>query len=371
MKIGAAILLIAVSRVFLVESWGFFGEEPQFDASQGKKSPYEILGVDRSATAKDVRKAFLALSKKFHPDVSKEEGAAERYKEINEAYDILSNADKRRAYDEDGFAGVLRMNRGDGADQDYDIHDVFSSFFGFGGGRSGQDSMKAQPLVFPLDLPLEALYLGRDVEVKLRLQRLCKNYDECEVKRPDCADAGVKMVTIQHGPGMYFQQQLRDTSCIARHRGFKPNCKACPNGPTYQEDVVLDLTVEPGFQNGQKIVLHGRGQDMPGLKRGDLVFVINQQHHPIYRREGDDLYRNLDITLKEALLGFKQDIDLFGNSIEVAQAGVTPHDFIIKIEKSGMPRLERGGFGDLYVVIKVTFPKRITDTQAQLLEKAL
>ncbi|KAK1441683.1 DnaJ subfamily member 1/2-like protein [Babesia gibsoni] len=371
MKVGGALLLIALFRALLVESWSFFGDEPRYDPGEGKRCPYEVLGVQKSSSTKDIRKAFLTLSKKYHPDISKEEGAAEKYKEINESYEILSNSEKRKVYDESGYAGLLRLAQGGGADQEYDFGDVFANFFGFGGGRNREDAMTAEPLVYPLELPLEDLYLGRELEVKVFIQRLCKNYDECELQRQDCIDLGVRVVTMQHGPGMFLQQQVRDASCIGRGKAFKTNCKACPNGPTYKEEVTLDVTIIPGYKHGQQIVLKGRGQEKPGLRRGNVVFVIQQGSHPDYRREGDDLYRTLNITLKEALLGFTKEIDLFGTGIKIAQAGVTPHDHIIRVERSGMPRAEEGGFGDLYVVVNVMFPKFLTGTQVALIEQAL
>lgn len=147
--------------------------------------------------------------------------------------------------------------------------------------------------------------------------------------------------------------------------------QGCPNGPTFKEDVRLDVTIEPGSKHGQQIVISGRGQEKPGMKRGHIVFVINQQNHPIFRREGNDLYMTLDITLKQALIGFKKDIDLFGKSIAIAQAGVTPHGHVLKIQNSGMPVTNSGGFGDLYIAINVVFPKNFTNAQIALLEQAL
>lgn len=169
MKLGATLIILAILRASLVHSWSFFGDEPQFDPAAGKKCPYKVLGLERSATQKDVRKTFLQLSKQYHPDVSKEPDAAERYKEINEAYEILNNAGKRKAYDEGGFAALMRFNQAGGAagDEAYDINDIFSSFFGFGGGHHSQESMRAEPLVYPIEMPLEALYLGRELELMI------------------------------------------------------------------------------------------------------------------------------------------------------------------------------------------------------------
>ncbi|GFE52608.1 dnaJ domain containing protein [Babesia ovis] len=370
MKIRASVILLASTTFISTNAWNIFGDEPQVDPFAGKKCPYDVLGVSKSATSKDIRRTFLQLSKKYHPDVSKEQDAADKYKEINEAYEILNNAEKRKAYDEGGFPALMRLSQGGGEDE-YDINDIFSNFFGFGGGRSREEAMRAEPLVYPVSLPLDVLYHGRDVGIKVQVTRLCKNYDECEVKRPDCQGHEIRIVTRQHSPGMFLQQQIRDPTCVGRNKGWKPNCKACPDGPTYLEEVSLDLTIEPGAKNGQQIVMEGRGQEKPGLHRGHIIFIIEQTPHHVYTREGNDLHRTLDITLKEALLGFTKTIDLFGESIKVAQSGVTPHDNIIKLDQKGMPINDNGAYGDMYISIKVTFPKKLSDAQITLLEQAL
>ncbi|CDR96116.1 DnaJ domain containing protein, putative [Babesia bigemina] len=371
MKLRGIIGLVAILGIAHAQAWGFFGEEPEEDLFADKKCPYEVLGVKKSATASEIKRTFRQLSKKYHPDVSKEPDAAERYKEINEAYDILNNADKRKAYDEGGFAGLMRQSQSGGNDDGYDINDIFSNIFGFGGGRRRDEEMRAEALVYPLSIPLDVLYHGRDLTIKIQVNRLCPEYDECKVNRKDCQAAGVRLVTMQHGPGMFMQQQVRDHTCIGRHEGWKTSCSACPNGPTYVEDVNLELTIEPGAKQGQQIVMEGRGQERPGMKRGHVVFVIEEKPHQIYRREGNDLHRTMDITLKEALLGFDKTIDLFGESIEVAESGVTPHNHVIKIDQKGMPSDERGGFGDMYVSIRVIFPRRLSAEQIALIERAL
>ncbi|EDO05190.1 DnaJ domain containing protein [Babesia bovis T2Bo] len=371
MKFHASVLLLASTTFIGTNAWNIFGDEPQVDPFADKKCPYAVLGVNKTASAKEIRRTFLQLSKKYHPDVSKEEGAADKYKEINEAYEILNNADRRRAYDEGGFPALMRLAQGGGEDEGYDINDIFSNFFGFGGARQREEAMRAEPLVYPISLPMDILYHGREVGIKVQVTRLCKNYDDCEIRRPDCQGHEIRIVTRQHAPGMFLQQQIRDPTCVGRNKGWKPNCRACPEGPTYMEDLNLDITIEPGAKHGQQIIIEGRGQERPGLHRGHIIFTIEQKPHHIYRREGNDLYRTLDITLKEALLGFSKTIDLFGESIQVAQSGVTPHNDVIKIDQKGMPINDNGAFGDMYISINVIFPKALSDGQIALLEQAL
>lgn len=198
-------------------------QAPQEETHDDKRCPYEVLGVSKTSTHKEIRKAFLGLSKKYHPDLSTDPDASDKFKEINEAYEILSNNDKREAYDNHGFAGLDRMERMGGMPEEYDMDDIFSNFFS--SGFQGPKEKKAEPLVYPLSVPLDFLYTGKEFELTLELSRLCKNYDECETKRSDCHGPGLKVVTQQRGYGMFIQHQMRDDSCIGRGKGWLPNCK--------------------------------------------------------------------------------------------------------------------------------------------------
>uniref|UniRef100_A0A3B0MI48 DNAJ protein, putative n=1 Tax=Theileria annulata TaxID=5874 RepID=A0A3B0MI48_THEAN len=337
---------------------------------EDKRCPYEVLGVSKNSTHKEIRKAFLGLSKKYHPDLSTDPDASDKFKEINEAYEILSNNDKREAYDNHGFAGLDRMARMGGMPEEYDMDDIFNNFFS--SGFQGTREKKAEPLVYPLTVPLDFLYTGKEFELTLELTKLCKNYDECETKRSDCHGPGLKVVTQQRGYGMFIQHQMRDDTCIGRGKGWLPNCKECPNGPVYTEEVQVTVNVEPGHKNKQNIVMEGRGQEKPGLKRGDLVFVVTEKPHDVFRREGNDLHCKLDISLKESLTKFEREIDIFGQtSVTVAQNGVTPHNHVIKVQGKGMPVYGSDKFGNLYVTINVVFPKKLTPAQIKLIEQAL
>ncbi|AFZ80583.1 DnaJ domain containing protein [Theileria equi strain WA] len=362
-----------------IKGWTFGFNDDFYDHGEsqhaGKRCPYDVLGIQKSSSHKEVRKAFLKLSKKYHPDLNSEPDAADKFKEINEAYEILSNNDKREAYDAHGFAGLDRLGRMNdmGGDGDFDFDNIFSSFFGGGFGYGGsREPRKAESLVYPVSLSLDMLYSGHEFEVKLEIPRLCKKYDECEVRRPDCHGPQIRVVTQQRGPGMFVQHQMKDPTCIGRNKGWKEGCKACPNGPNYMEKMTLTVTVEPGSRHEQKIVFEGKGQEQPGMQRGNIIFVINEKPHPKYKRDGNDLHCDLDITLKESLLGFSKNLDIFGkDSILVTQSGITPHNNIIKISGKGMPILGSSRFGNLYITINVIYPKKLSTSQIHLLEKAL
>ncbi|UVC53999.1 molecular chaperone DnaJ [Theileria orientalis] len=351
----------------------FFDFQPPPDKSyDDKKCPYEVLGVDKNSTHKEIRKAFLALSKKYHPDLNTDEDASDKFKELNEAYEILSNNDKREAYDNHGFAGLDRMEQMGGMPEEFEMDDLFSSFFGSGGFQGARAERKADPVVYPLSVPLDYFYTGKDLEMTVELTRLCKNYDECETKRSDCQGPGVKVVTQQRGYGMFIQHQMRDETCLGRGKGWKPNCQECPDGPTHKEHIDVTVSIEPGIRNKQNIIMEGRGQERPGVKRGDLVFVITEKQHEVYKRDGNDLHCKVEISLKESLTSFKRDIDVFGElKFIISHKGVTPPGHIFKVEGKGMPIHNTDKHGNLYVTINVQFPKKLTPEQEKLIEQAL
>ncbi|KAK2197030.1 bifunctional Chaperone J-domain superfamily/DnaJ domain/HSP40-DnaJ peptide-binding/DnaJ-like protein subfamily A member 1-2-like/Chaperone DnaJ [Babesia duncani] len=360
-----------------VDAFRFFGGDDEDTGSnnKGRKCPYEILGVKKNATDREIRDAFLKLIKRYHPDRNPSPEAEDKFKEINAANEILGNPEKREAYDKYGFDGVDEIgNRrnGDDGEGSYGFDDIMSQFFGGFGRRSREELNKSPPITYPLSLPLDKLYTGAEIDLTLRVSRVCQYFSECEIHRPDCQGFQVRLVTQQRGPGMYIQHQIRDANCVAHGKGWKENCRKCPEGPNYLEDVDVTVNVLPGSRHGERIVLSGKGQEQPGLKRGDLIFIVSEQSHPMFKRDGNDLHFSLDISLKESLLGFTRDIDLFaGKSYTINQTGITPHNNVLRIPGMGMPDIESGAMGDLFVIINVIYPKEIKPEHVKYIHEAL
>jgi DnaJ-class molecular chaperone len=325
---------------------------------------YKTLGVGRKATVKEIKKAYRQLSLQYHPDKNKDPGASDKFGEISRAYEVLSDDDKRETYDrygEDGLKQKEQMGQGGGGGG---FDDIFSHF-GFGGQRQRQDSEQRTPSIeMPLRLSLKQLYLSDTIEVYYVRQTLCVNWQECMKKQDDCQGPGVRVRVQQIAPGFAQQVQQRDERCVARGKIWKPNCKPCPNGKTQPEKIGLTVDVAKGMRDGEHITFEGVADEKPGMIAGDLNFVIWEMAHPVYHREGDNLYKTMEIPLLDALVGFQIKLEhLDGHEFTVTKSDVTDCDEVMRVPGKGMPRRSGRGYGDLYITFEVDFPDHLNEQQ--------
>mmetsp|Transcript_12375 Transcript_12375/g.18232 ORF Transcript_12375/g.18232 Transcript_12375/m.18232 type:complete len:433 (-) Transcript_12375:502-1800(-) len=338
---------------------------------------YELLGVEKDATDNDIKKAFRKLALKNHPDKG---GDPEKFKDITHAYEVLSDPDKRKLYDMHGEEGVK-----DGGGPSRSADDIFSMFFG--GGRRGESGpRKGEDLVHPLKVSLEDLYNGKTVKLAINRDKLC---DECEGRGGKagaermcdvCNGRGVRIQLRQLAPGMV--QQLQSTCPECRGKGKmmreKDKCKGpCKGKKVVKERKVLEVHVDKGMRNNQKVTFHGESDEAPGQIPGDIIFVIQEKDHPTFKRKGSDLLMTKHISLVEALCGYTFTFDhLDGRSIKVSPpAGqVTKPDSLQMIPHEGMPHHGNPFVkGRLFILFKVDFPDNgsLTDSQIMSLEGCL
>jgi len=334
---------------------------------------YKILGVSRKATSSELKKAYRKLSLKYHPDKNPSEEAASKFAEIANAYDVLSDPDKRKTYDSGGEEAVKQQEQRENQPQ----ADPFSIFehFGFGGmgGRRGRDEEPRTPSVnIPLRVSLRQLYLGDLLDVSYVRQVLCVEHNKCSKNCPDCQGAGIKVKNQQLAPGFVQQVQVRDSSCVARGKCWKTNCRHCPNGSTEEEEIELSVDVSPGMMHGEEIRFEEVADEQVGHRAGDLIFTIHQLPHEHFVREGDDLRITMGISLKDALLGFKRSFEhLDGHIVNVEKKDITYCSQVYTIRGEGMPRKGRKGKGDLHITLEIDFPTKFSSAQKELLSKAL
>jgi DnaJ family protein A protein 2 len=247
---------------------------------------YETLEIDKNADAKDIKKAYRKLSRTHHPDKG---GDEHKFKEINAAYEILSDPDKKAAYDKYGLEGV-----DDGGAAAHGGEDLFSMFFG-GGSRRGQGGggngpRKGPPVNHPLKVSLEDLYNGKTVKLAINRKVIVGQVKECQ----KCHGQGAVMEIRQLGPGMITQVQ--------RH------CDACQGqGNTAerkQERKILEVLIEKGMQHNQKIVFRNMADEIPNMEPGDINFIVQEKEHELFKRKGADLLVTKELSLKQALCGF-------------------------------------------------------------------
>jgi len=351
---------------------------------------YERLGVPPDADEQAIKKAYRKLAIKLHPDRNKEEGAAEQFKAVSEAYEVLSDSEKRATYDKFGKEGLERGAGGMGGDP----FDLFERFFGggmFGGGRGERGSpggkRRGEDVVHHLQVTLEDLYNGKSKKIALTKDVICvgckgsgAKKDAAGPKKCDSCDGrGIKLVVKQIGPGMIQQMQTYCPACKGKGEVIKESdkCQECKGAKVTKEKKPLEIHVEKGMAHGQKIVFRGESDQAPNTEPGDVVFVIAQKKHDVFERKGNDLFMEKTIELSEALTGFEffithldeRQLQVKNDSSDV----IKPQD-LRSITGEGMP-LKGSPFnkGNLYILfyIKFPLPGTIKPAQAADLENIL
>eukprot|EP01133_Synstelium_polycarpum_P015194 gene15194-17980_t len=348
---------------------------------------YDVLGVTRDASETDIKKAYRKLAIKYHPDKNQEPGAVDKFKEITVAYEVLCDKEKRDIYDKYGEEGLKDGGPGFGGE------DIFSQFFGGGffgggGGRGGRRGpRKGESLQHVLKVSLEDLYRGKISKLALQKNAKCPDCEgrgaktsDAVKKCDDCGGAGVKLQLRQIGPGMV--QQIKQQCGTCRGEGQvireKDRCGKCKGNKSVMEKKTLEVNIDKGMKNQQKIVFSEEGDfESTDVVPGDVIVVLQQKEHEVFTRDGDDLIMEHSITLLEALTGFTFYVtQLDGRVLTVTQpAGkiITPNAVKV-IYEEGMPKYKRPfEKGRLFVKFSVAFPAEgfITPDNAKLLSKIL
>ncbi|XP_010933632.1 chaperone protein dnaJ A6 [Elaeis guineensis] len=350
---------------------------------------YEILGVSKNASQDELKKAYRKAAIKNHPDKG---GDPEKFKELAQAYEVLSDPEKREIYDEYG-EDALKEGMGGGGTS-HNPFDIFEQFFGgsafgggaFGGGSSrGRRQRRGEDVVHSLKVSLEDLYNGTTKKLSLSRNALCA---KCKGKGSKsgasgrcygCQGTGVRTVTRQIGLGMIQQMQHACPECRGSGEVIsdKDKCPQCKGSKVTQEKKVLEVHVEKGMQQSQKIVFQGEADEAPDTVTGDIVFVVQQKEHPKFKRKYDDLYVEHTLSLSEALCGFQfalthldgRQLLIKSNPGEVVKPGQFK-----AINDEGMPHHGRPFMrGRLYIQFNVEFPDSgvLSPDQCRMLETFL
>lgn len=334
---------------------------------------YKILEVSKSASSAEIKKAYRKLSLKFHPDKNPSPDAAEKFAQLSVAYDVLSDPEKREAYNRGGVEAVQQQEQR--ANQPA-ANDPFSIFehFGFGGmGGRRQEEARTPNVEIPVRVSLRQLYLGELLDVSYTRQVLCVEANLCQKNNNECQGPGVKLRAQQLAPGFVQQVQVADPSCVARGKAWKSPCKACPKGMTEEEEIFLTLDVSAGMANGDKIKFDQIADEAVGHIPGDLVFSIRQQPHEFLTRDGDNLKMEMHITLLESLVGFSKSFrHLDGHEVVVKKDDVSYCSEVVRIRGEGMPiKGNKSAKGDLFVTLLIDFPRKFTDAQKKKIREAI
>ena len=295
------------------------------------KDYYKILGIKRSATVKEIKKAYRMKSLEHHPDKG---GDAETFAEIARAYEVLSDEETKEIYDMHGEEGLKQHEQGGGGGGGDPFEDIFSQFgfnFGGGGGRRRRDEEQQTPSVdLPLYLSMEQLYKGETIEVEYIREVLCLNWKECMKPAQECQGPGVRVKMQQLAPGFVQQVQQRDDRCVARGKMWRPGCKECPQGQTQTEKIDLTLDITKGMRPGERITFEGVADEKPGYSAGDLNFVIFESENDLFHRDGDQLYKTMEIPLVDALVSNMDGISqMFVGNLNLFSCFLIIHPYLI------------------------------------------
>ncbi len=339
---------------------------------------YEILGVGRNASNDEIRAAFRKLARQYHPDVNKEDGAEEKFKEVNEAYGVLSDPEKRARYDRFGREGLGNM----GGFRDYtvDINDFFEEFlggFGFSTGRRSRNSpRRGRDLQMQVMLTFEEAVFGVEKEVEFQREETCSRCGgsgaepgTTPVRCSTCNGQGEVRQVRQTFLGQMVQTAICPT-CNGRGEIISSPCKTCNGSGLERKTVKKKVQVPAGVDNGTQIRLAGEGG--PGTfggPNGSLFLLLDIQPHKFFKRRENDIILNLDINVAQAALGAEIEVPtLDGNEKLKIPSGTQPGK-VFHIKNKGVPHLRRSGRGDELVIVNVAVPTKLTKEQRELFEK--
>jgi molecular chaperone DnaJ len=341
-----------------------------------KRDYYEVLGVARNASDDELKKVYRRLAMKHHPDRNPGDANAEAmFKEAKEAYEILSDAQKRRAYDAHGHAAFEHGTAGGGGGgySNADINDIFGDIFGniFGGGGGNRGPRRGADIGYVVELDLEDAVAGVDKRIEVPTMAECKPCNGTgseDGKFETCGTCqGRGQVRFQRG---IFSMQQTCPSCGGRGKVIAKPCKSCKGAGRIEEEKVLSVKIPAGVDNGDRIRLSGEGEAGPaGAPAGDLYVEIRVRDHAIFQRDGDDLHCEVPIRFSQAALGDVVRVPTLGGEAEIRIPVETQTGRVFRLREKGVRSVRSRSTGDLYCRVVVETPVNLTSEQRELLEQ--
>ena len=345
-----------------------------------KRDYYEVLGVGKSADEKDLKNAFRSLARKYHPDRSTEDDAEDKFKEIQEAYAVLSDPEKRQMYDRYGHntPGGSPFGGFSGGSFNVNLEDIlggdfFSSFFGGGSRRSRN---RGNDVIFRYSVNLESVFEGTSEELELELPTSC---DECDgsgaengdiISCSNCGGQGKIRARQQVGP--FVQDVIRDCpNCSGMGQIIKTKCKSCKGSGQILKETKLRFNIPKGAEDGTRLRMRGKGE--PALRgrreNGDLFIEIEIEQHDWFERSGADLIMSLPLLYTDLVLGKTITLPhIDGGELKIVVPKMTNSGETIEIRGKGLPRIRGSGRGDVVILVKLQMPKKLSKAEMKQLE---
>ena len=350
---------------------------------------YEVLGVSRDASDDEIKKAYRRLAMKYHPDRNNGDKAAEeKFKQVGEAYSILSDPQKRAAYDRygkagvdpsaagaGGFGGFGGLGQGQGQGGFGDFSDIFSEIFGGGAGggrRGGPKVFRGADVSYSLEITLEQAVAGAKTDIRVPV------WEECETCHGSGCKSGTSKKTCPHcgGSGMininrgFLQVQQTCPYCRGTGEIIADPCPDCQGRGRNRKTKTLEINIPAGINDGQRIRIQGKGEPGPnGGPCGDLFVQVFIKQHEIFQRDGDDLHADLPLSFATAALGGEVSVPTMGTEARITIPEGTQTGKIFRLRGKGVPHLHGGGNGDLYVHAFVETPVNLTSKQKKMLKE--
>lgn len=341
---------------------------------------YDRLGLSKDASQDEIKRAYRKLSKKYHPDINKEPGAEEKYKEILEAYETLSDAQKRAAYDQygpdgaNGFGGQGSFGGFDGGAGFGGFEDIFSSFFGGGATRNPNAPRQGDDLQYRVNLSFEEAVFGAEKEIHYNREVTCKTCSGSGAKPGTspvtcgrCHGHGVINVDTQTPLGMMRRQVTCDV-CHGTGQEIKDPCPTCRGTGREKQSHTVSVKIPAGVETGQQIRLAGQGEaGFNGGPYGDLFVVINVNPSDKFTRDGSTIYYTLNISFVQAALGDTVEVPTVHGNVEMVIPAGTQTGKTFRLKGKGAPSLRGGSQGDQLVTVKIVTPTKLNDAQKEAL----
>ena len=341
---------------------------------------YDRLGVSKDASQDEIKRAYRKMSKKYHPDINKEPGAEEKYKEVQEAYETLSDDQKRAAYDQygpdgaNGFGSQGGFGGFDGGAGFGGFEDIFSSFFGGGATRNPNAPRQGDDLQYRVNLSFEEAIFGAEKEVHYNREATCKTCSGSGAKPGTspvtcgrCHGQGVINVDTQTPLGVMRRQVTCDV-CHGTGQEIKDPCQTCHGTGHEKQSHKVSVKIPAGVETGQQIRLAGQGEaGFNGGPYGDLFVIINVNPSDKFTRDGSTIYYTLNISFVQAALGDTVEVPTVHGNVEMTIPAGTQTGKTFRLKGKGAPRLRGGSQGDQHVTVKIVTPTKLNDAQKEAL----
>lgn len=347
-----------------------------------KRDYYEVLGVSRDATKDEIKRAYRKLSKKYHPDINQDPGAEDKFKEISEAYEVLSDDTKRAQYDQFGHAGPGQDFGGFGGFGDsgfgggFGFEDIFDTFFGGGRRRNPNAPRKGADIEYTMTISFEEAAFGKEAEIEIPRDEECSTCHGSGAKpgtRPEecpyCHGSG-QITSEQNTPFGRIVNRRTCTHCQGTGQIIKEKCSTCRGTGKVKKRKKINVKIPAGIDSGHQLRVAGQGE--PGINggpNGDLYIVFYVKEHEFFERDGDDIYCEVPISFVQAALGDEIEVPTLYGKVKLKIPAGTQSHTKFRLRGKGIKNVHGAGTGDQHVIIKIVTPTKLTEKQKQLLRE--